>query len=344
MATRKPLVLIDGKPQQLPEGDRLKLTGEGYLFEFDIHNGPRSTIPAGFYAYDGQVIQHADNPQICEAIWAGQQHAVDDVDWPSNKNCWSRGDGSTWVRAPDLNDAAGTDRAFYLRGSPESLNGNWVDDAIRNIVGRLNSVNGNKRGNQAAPAGTGALRSFAAGTGHESAMVSGPAYGFTFDASLSVPTAEENRVKTANIVYIFRAFSEVKSAGAIDAAQIATQLARVDAQVQRLGAIRYEPEALWIGSAGSAVELTLSREVLEGELLVIKHSAANSSLTNPQAYLPSAGNVVDGGMYMYFNTGAATTGCTLRKPAVVGGPSVMKMLSFTSGFGVTGIYAIKQKS
>lgn|GEM_PF-6766484 len=320
-------------------------SGEGRLFEFDIHHGPRSTIPVGFYAYDGQVIQHADNPQVCEAIWAGQQHVVDDVDWPSNKNCWSRGDGLTWVRAPDLNDAAGTDRAFYLRGSPESLNGSWVDDAIRNIVGQLNAVNGNKRGNQGSPAGTGALRSFASGTGHESAMTSGPAYGFTFDASLSVPTAEENRVKTAHIVYIFRAFSEVQNAGAIDAAQIATQLARVDAQVQRLGAIRYEPEALWIGSAGNVVELTLSREVLEGELLVLKHSTAGASgLTSVQAYMPSIAHQSDGGTYMAFSSGNANTGCVLRQPEAPGGQSVMKMLTFTSGYGVSGIYAIKQKS
>lgn len=125
--------------------------------------------------------------------------------------------------------------------------------------------------------------------------------------------------------------------------QIAAAVNALQSQVTALKAIRFEPEALWIGSAGNVVELTLSREVLEGELLVLKHVTANTGLTNPQVYLPSVGHQVDGGTYFAFNTGSANTGATLRKPAVAGGPSVMKMLTYTSGYSVAGIYAIKQK-
>lgn len=123
--------------------------------------------------------------------------------------------------------------------------------------------------------------------------------------------------------------------------QISSAVNGLQTQINALKAIRYEPEALWTGNTGAVVELTLSREVLEGELLVLKHVNL-SGLTHVQAYLPSVGHQSDGGTYMNFTTGTAYTGCTLRKPAATGGPSIMKMLTFTSGYSVVGIYAIKQ--
>lgn len=134
------------------------------------------------------------------------------------------------MRVPDLNAAvAGTGKPFYLRGGSDALNGTSVGDAIRNIVGRLPSASGNKRGSAGTPAGTGALRAFAEGTGNNAAVNEGTSYGFTFDASLAVPTADENRVKTAYGVMTVRVFTEVSNVGALDAGQLATQLAVVDA-------------------------------------------------------------------------------------------------------------------
>ncbi|WP_343627461.1 hypothetical protein [Comamonas aquatica] len=212
----------------------------GELFNYAWHNGPRSSIDVGRVPTDGQQLLLLTHPDVCQAIWDGKQHAVDESVWqadPTKRNCWSRGDGSSWVRVPDLNAAvAGTGKPFYLRGGPTSLGGTSVLDAIRNIEGTMPIISGNKRGNTAIPTGTGALRAFSGGIGHNAAVSEGTSYGLTFDASLSVPTADENRVKTAYGVVTVRVFTEVGNVGALDAGQLATQLGVVDAKAQALDA------------------------------------------------------------------------------------------------------------
>ncbi|QXW17409.1 hypothetical protein KXJ72_11195 [Comamonas aquatica] len=42
MATRKPLVLVDGKPQQLPEGDRL--LGAGHFLSVGLAAGGHALV------------------------------------------------------------------------------------------------------------------------------------------------------------------------------------------------------------------------------------------------------------------------------------------------------------
>lgn len=255
-------------------------SASGSLFEFGIHNGPRSTIPVGFYAYDGQVIQKSVAPDLCAAIWAGAQHAVDEAQWATNKNKWSRGDGSTWVRAPNLNMADGSEKPFYLRGGPESVNGSWVGDAQRDFTAVLQSVGSAAGANFSEDAVvSGAARVVPRGVGAKLPSTSAsnsPAGNVEIGPSIAgLPTADENRVKTANIVYIFRAFGDVANAGAIDAAALATQLAGVDAAQQAMAARvannKVSLEALWSGSvaAGPEVEVTLSRALTEGELVLV---------------------------------------------------------------------------
>lgn len=208
----------------------------GELFNYAWHNGPRSSIDSGCVPCDGQVLQYADNPVVCQAIWDGKQNAVLDANWAANKNCWSRGDGATWVRVPNLNMADGSAKPFYMRGGPESLTGTWVGDAIRNIVASANYANGTGAGLLVQDATvTGAFKKSATNLGvRPQATTANDGRTLDFDASLVVPTADENRVKTAYGVWTVRVFTEVTNTGAIDAAQLATQLGVVDAALQTL--------------------------------------------------------------------------------------------------------------
>lgn len=228
--------LTDEEIADLMQG---RSASKGELFHYSWHNGPRSSIDAGCAALDGQVIQYANNPVVCQAVWDGKQNAVLEENWAANKNCWSRGDGATWVRVPNLNMDDGSAKPFYLRGGPEGLNGTWVGDAIRDIVGDSIPANSSGIGDASGAFEVGALYSY------RPTAQAGASYGLKFRASRVVPTADENRVKTAYGVQVVRVFTEVSNTGAIDAAALATQLGVVDAGLQtlqsRVGAVIVYP-------------------------------------------------------------------------------------------------------
>lgn len=230
-----------GKPEwyDRSNGSWKEFASGGELFDYSWHNGPRSTIDVGRVATDGQQLLLLTHPDVCQAIWDGKQNAVDESVWqadPTKRNCWSRGDGTSWVRVPDLNAAvAGTGKPFYLRGGPDGLNGTSAGDAIRNIVGEVNGAAGLGLTNTSTGTVSGVFKKglgYAATTTGTSVAGSG----IGFDASLVVPTADENRVKTAYGVMTVRVFTEVSNVGTLDAGQLATQLGVVDAKVQALDA------------------------------------------------------------------------------------------------------------
>lgn len=209
-------------------------TGSGELFEYQWHNGPRTSISSGFVSTDGQQLSYLTHPTVCQAIWDNKQNNVTEAVWqsdPTKRNCWSRGDGSSWVRVPDLNAAvAGTGKPFYLRGGSDSLNGTSVGDAIRNMLGDTGL-------NMTAATPTGAFYIRAQGTVAGASITSTTSTStVALDVSRVTPTADENRVKTAYGVMTVRVFTEVSNVGALDAGQLATQLGVVDAKVQALDA------------------------------------------------------------------------------------------------------------
>lgn len=229
-----------GKPEYYDreKNEWIGFGGAGNLFDYDWHNGPRSsigTVKPGCIPCDGQKISMLQYPEAVKAILAGKQNVVTEAAWladPTKRNCWSSGDGSSWIRVPDLNAVqAGTGKPFYLRGGPDMTNGTSVGDAIRNITGNfVVPVRG-------AWSVSGAVKS----VGGPGVADLAPGQGWsveylTFDASRVVPTAEENRIKTAYGVWCVRVFTEVANAGSVDAATLATQLAVVDAKLQVLDA------------------------------------------------------------------------------------------------------------
>lgn len=209
-------------------------TDGGELFSYAWHNGPRASIAAltpGRIPTDGQQITLLQYPDAVAAVLAGKQNVVTEAMWQADatkRNCWSSGDGASWVRVPDLNAVqAGTGKPFYLRGGPDGMNGTSVGDAIRDITGSFETISQNPP--------TGAFQVLAtiggqwAGGGNFYRTIN-------FKASTVVPTADENRVKTAYGVMTVRIFTEAANAGSVDAATLATQLAVVDAKVQALDA------------------------------------------------------------------------------------------------------------
>lgn len=228
-----------GKPEWYDRANSAwkEFSNSGELFDYSWHNGPRSSIDVGRVATDGQQLLLLTHPDVCQAIWDGKQHAVTEAEWqadPTKRNCWSLGDGTSWVRVPDLNAAvAGTGKSFYLRGGPTGVNGTSVGDAIRNITGSVVQVIGVDDG----ISGSGALQSVRTAFGATTGGSTSRSYNtISFNASASVPTADENRVKTAYGVMTVRVFTEVSNVGALDVGQLATQLGVVDAKVQALDA------------------------------------------------------------------------------------------------------------
>ena len=220
-------------------------TDGGELFSYAWHNGPRAsiaTLTPGRIPTDGQQITLLQYPDAVAAVLAGKQNVVTEAVWQadaSKRNCWSLGDGASWVRVPDLNAVqAGTGKPFYLRGGTDALNGTSVGDAIRNITGEVAHAAGFGLINtaQGSSSATGAFRLGTPVVSSIQGLANTAGNAIRFDAASVVPTADENRVKTAYGVMTVRVFTEVANAGSVDAATLATQLAVVDAQVQALDA------------------------------------------------------------------------------------------------------------
>lgn len=329
--------------------------GGGSLYDINKRLS-RAALVSGEIPADGQQVSLIELPQFVQGILNGtsMQPTVSDATWLANPDLqtshYSRGDGASFIRVPNFNGAGGKGLgSMYFAGDlGGSRAGTAVMDALLEHGHRVEGGNLNQ-GNSAGYHLGIAYTNTAPGDKTGSGLPPNQWRDDFVTKVVGARVADENRVKTIYVCWAIRAFHGAINTGVVDAAQLATQLAVVKAEVEEiksqvnaLKAIRHAPEALWTGSTGNVVELTLSREVLEGELLVLKHSTAGSGLTVPQVYFPSVSHQVDGGTYLAFSAATAYTGCVLRKPAIAGGPSIMKMLSYTSGYGISGIYAIKQ--
>lgn len=216
---------------------------KGELFHYSWHNGPRSSIDGGRIPCDGQQLSQLMYPDVYADVMAGKQYSIDEATWQAaslDRAKWSTG-GTGWVRVPDLNGVQlGSNKAFYLRGSPAALGGQGVGDAIRDITGSTPAQIGNNGASLFASGGTGAV-----GTGATRLRLgavaqivqnvpSNIAYGVIgtdFAASNTVPTADENRTKSAYGVWTVRVATGVTNVGSVDVLQLAT---RVDVITQEL--------------------------------------------------------------------------------------------------------------
>ncbi|EGJ49060.1 gp53-like domain-containing protein [Desulfocurvibacter africanus] len=188
---------------------------------------PGTTPPPGMLAInDGASVSRASVPQlweyaqtcgllITEAEWQAQAAAQSSV------GCFSDGDGSTTFRLPRLRD--------YLRGADPSNGrdvGAWQGDAIRNITGAFGS--GSTNGFSPGTPTSGAFRigdtTYAAGIGSSATS----SKDIAFDASLAVPTADENRPKSVSWLPCIQAASVPVNAGTVDMLALASDVAGLE--------------------------------------------------------------------------------------------------------------------
>ncbi|MGL5012787.1 MAG: hypothetical protein ACRC6V_00640 [Bacteroidales bacterium] len=207
----------------------------------------RTSMWLGHVASDGQLLKRADYPDAWEAIEAGKVPVVSDNDWntsPSKRGCFTAGDGSTTFRVPDYNGKSDNSLgAMFQRGdglNSAGVAGEIQGDAIRNIKGRF-GVNGgtSSYGLDFTAASTDSGPFLPADQQHSRSI---PTNGASwvgsynrgtmwFDASRTVPTADDNHPVNVTGCWAIKLFGAVQNAGEIDAATLATQLAEAQSKI-----------------------------------------------------------------------------------------------------------------
>ncbi len=202
--------------------------------------GPRSTIPDGWVASDGQLGLRADFPDLWNMINTGRLNRVTDAAWVqlngsqnvTQRACYSLGTTTDNFRFPDLNGKqTGSWKSPVLRGDGYKFggpgmnsNGYILGDAIRNITGTGNyGIDANMNVNDSFFDGA-IYYDYASkwfddlnAATWSNAWSAREWYKMRFDASRSVPTSDENRPVSAFGVYIIKArggTSNVPAAGA----------------------------------------------------------------------------------------------------------------------------------
>lgn len=168
-------------------------------------NGSRVTIPAGYIAADGQLLKRQDYPELWEKLSNNMLNCVSDADWladTSKRASFSYGDGLTTFRMPDINGKQdGSLKGLFIRGDGYAASGTVQGDAIRNIQASIAAA-----GAVAWQGGSGAfnLRGSKASCAEYDPNSTKLPIVLGFDASLVVPTSDENRPVSANLIAIIR--------------------------------------------------------------------------------------------------------------------------------------------
>lgn len=205
----------------------------------------RTSIPAGQLPLDGQEVNRATYPDLTAMVVAGTLPVVAEATWqgdPTQRGKYTLGDGSTTIRVPDMNGkAAGSLGAVFRRGDGEmsaGTNGLIQRDALQNLTGAMTTRSG-AGGVGALVSSSGAFQSATKATGSGIGFIAyaagdGAGDQTTFDASRVARTAAETRPLNVTGVWTVHAFGAVVNPGSVDAAQLASDLAALDAEFQTL--------------------------------------------------------------------------------------------------------------
>lgn len=147
-----------------------------------------NTPPQAYMPAKGQLLNRADYPELWDLV-VQNNAAVSESAWLYGKGCFSEGDGVSNFRLPDLSD-------MFLRAMGDNrLLGSYQGDAIRNITGIANGGGSGGTGYFYGVSGAFDIENSKQDSFLASASFSGSTrYSrLVFDASKSVPTANENR-------------------------------------------------------------------------------------------------------------------------------------------------------
>lgn len=197
----------------------------------------RVSIPAGQIPLDGQVVSRATFPDLAAMVIAGTLPVVAEAAWqsdPTQRGMYTLGDGSTTIRVPDMNGkSAGSLGAVFRRGDgtlSAGTNGLIQRDALQNITGAF----GSPISPGSVATSSGVFAHTAGAVGQFQAGGSGNSSNQTFDASRVARTTTETRSLNVTGVWTVHAFGAVVNPGSVDAAQLASDLAALDAEFQTL--------------------------------------------------------------------------------------------------------------
>ncbi|WP_312538247.1 phage tail protein [Achromobacter mucicolens] len=194
----------------------------------------RSSIPAGQIPQDGQTVSRATYPELTAMVLAGTLPVVAEATWqstPTERGKYTVGDGSTTIRLPDLNGkSAGSLGAVFRRG----------DGSLSAGAGGLIQRDAMQGHHHDSIRITG-LGVTAGGLSANNTNGTGPFVGADLignpssDGLNGTPrTAAETRSLNVTGVWTVHAFGEVVNPGSVDAAQLASDLATLQAAFQAL--------------------------------------------------------------------------------------------------------------
>ncbi|MBB1625816.1 phage tail protein [Achromobacter sp. UMC71] len=197
----------------------------------------RAAIPAGWAPLDGQTISRATYPDMWASVQAGNFPLVPEATWQSDATArasYTTGDGSTTLRVPDLNGkSSGTLGAVMLRGDGLLSAGTAAviqRDATQRVVGTVALSYGTTQ-----YAGSGAFYSEeGAAGGSTSYPYNNPNMWLKFDNAREARTATETRPLNATGCWVVKLFGVIINPGSADAAQLASDYAELNAQLQSL--------------------------------------------------------------------------------------------------------------
>lgn len=201
----------------------------------------RTSIPAGQIPADGQTVSRATFPDLAAMVTGGKVPVVTEADWladPLKRGSYTIGDGSTTIRIPDLNgQSAGALGALFLRGDgTESAGTNGViqRDATQRVQGIARLRSGDA-GLGIAAGGALTLTSGDVSSYNLSMTVKNtPDTVLGFDNAAQARVAAENRPTNVSGVWTMQAFGAVTEPGAVNAAQLASDLATAQSALQQL--------------------------------------------------------------------------------------------------------------
>lgn len=213
----------------------------------------RNNIPAGYAPADGQLLSRELFPTVAQKLQGMASRTISDAAWladPFKRGKYTLGDGSKTFRLPDLNGKQpGSVGALYLRG--DGLNSAVADgliqgDATREINGEFRTrPNPSNAALGCVTEPSGAFHSVTVGGG--SPGVSGLLTGSSgvsdtvkFSSSKVVPTANENRPVSVTGCYIIKLFSANNVIGQANAAQLATEVSRLQSEKASLDQLYLE--------------------------------------------------------------------------------------------------------
>lgn len=109
-------------------------------------NGSRAALPAGFLPTDGQLCNRADYPDLAILIENSIVNTVSDEEWladPKKRGNYSKGDGSTTFRLPDINGIQeGSIKGLFIRGDGYAPSGSVLEEAIKDSTNLFEAAQG----------------------------------------------------------------------------------------------------------------------------------------------------------------------------------------------------------